>query len=217
MALITIERETNLNKVPISVDILHGMMFSKEAGAHKFIVTCTKDGEQVQLTGTVTAYVLLTNGHTQRLESGGTTPYTGIENGKAWATLHQACYAVPGRFQISIFVTDTHGVTTCVYAAVGVIQRSAMDNEYDPGDAVPTINDLEAWIAACQQATADAQDAASHAVRYTDTQTLTDAQKSVARNNISAASENDVADLQSTVSSVIIEDNDGLVLTKPEQ
>lgn len=160
MALITIERETNLNKVPISVDVLHGMMFSKEVGAHKFLVTCTKDGEQVQLTGTVTAYVLLTNGHTQRLESGGTTPYTGIENGKAWATLHQACYAVPGRFQISIFVTDTNGVTTCVYAAVGVIQRSATNNEYDPGDAVPTINDLEAWIAACQQATEDATAAA---------------------------------------------------------
>lgn len=185
--------------VPISFESLHGVVFSNENKGHKFVISCMRGGELLTLTGTVTARFMRAN-NTTILIAG--NDYTGIVDGKAVVTLPQDCYNVPGRFQMAVFLT-ADGVTSCIYACVGSVQRTQNGELIDSGEAVPSLEELLAQIDACEQATADAQEAASHAVRYTDTQTLTDDQKSVARNNISAASENDVADLKSALEDVI--------------
>lgn len=180
---------------PITVEPTNGVVFSNENKGHQFVISCIRGGELQTLTGTVTARFMRAN-NTTILIAGNN--YTGIVDGKAVVTLPQDCYNVPGRFQMTVFLT-ADGATSCIYACAGSVQRTQSGELIDSGEAVPSLNELLAQIDACEQATADAQEAASHAVRYTDTQTLTDDQKSVARNNISAASENDVADLKSAL------------------
>ena len=199
MAWLELNKTTNVNKVPISTDILHGTLFTKEQNAHKFIITCVKDDEEVALSGTATGYVMLSNGDTLQLLSTSTPAYAGIENGKAWVVLPQACYAVPGRFQLSVMNTTTDGAVTCVYAAVGMIRCASNGTIYDPGEAIPSAEQLALWIEQCRTATADANEAATKSVRYDSAQTLTDAQKTQARGNIEAASADDVSDLKSAI------------------
>lgn len=160
MSLILIERIANLNG-PIIPDTLNGVLNGSEIDAHKFIITATRDGAQVALTGTVTASFLRADGAEVVL--------TGeIENGAATVTLAQSCYAVPGRFDLTIFVT-ADGVKTGVYACTGGVRNTTSGTIVDPGQIVPSVDDIIAKQEELAQDVADASSAiasAQNAVSY---------------------------------------------------
>jgi hypothetical protein len=179
MANIVINKTAFLD-APITVDSLHGMTFTNESGAHQFVISAMQGGNPLALTGSVSARFMRANNTTILLTGS-------VTNGKAVITLHQDCYNVPGRFQLAIFNTVS-GTTTCIYAAIGTVQRTVAGELIDSGEAVPDISDLLAQIDACEQATAAANAAATKAVRYDSAQTLTETQKAQARANIDGAS-----------------------------
>ena len=104
---IDIKRTVSLD-APLAVEALHGVAFMAEHAAHKFTIACYQDGSHVSLTGSVTARFLQADGTTVDLPSQDFPDLTGIDaNGDAFVILHQLCYAVSGRFQLSIF--NVHG------------------------------------------------------------------------------------------------------------
>lgn len=160
MSLILIERIANLNG-PIIPDTLNGVLNGSEIDAHKFIITAMRDGATVALTGTVTASFLRADGAEVVL--------TGeIENGAATVTLAKSCYAVPGRFDLTIFVT-ADGVKTGVYACTGGVRNTTSGTIIDPGQIVPSVDDIIAKQEELAQDVADASSAiasAQNAVSY---------------------------------------------------
>lgn len=156
MASIVLNKTVSLN-APITVESLHGVTFTKEEHGHKFIIACTKNGEMLTLTGTVTARFLRAD-NTTILIAG--NDLTDIVDGKAVLTLPKDCYDVPGRFQMAVFLTEG-STSTCIYACVGSVQRSEEGTLIDSGEAVPSLDQLLAKIADCEQATVDARAAAS--------------------------------------------------------
>lgn len=175
---ITINRTTSLDGA-ILPEFMPGLLYMNENQAHKFVITCTRGGSAVTLTGGITGRFMRADGQTILLSGS-------ISSGKANLTLPQSCYIVPGRFTMAIFNVVGNAVTT-IYALTGNVARTQTDTLVDPGNTVPTIDNLLAEIDAMRQATADANAAATKAVRYDNTQSLTDANKTTARGNIDAA------------------------------
>ena len=177
MAII-INRTTSLDGM-ILPEAIPGLLYMNENQAHQFVISCTRGGSAVTLTGSVTGRFLRADGQTILLT--GT-----ITSGKAVLTLPQSCYVVPGRYTLAVFNTVS-STTTTIYAATGNVARTQTGVLVDPGNVVPDIDDLLAEIDAMREATADAEAAATKAVRYDEAQTLTEAQKITARGNIGGA------------------------------
>lgn len=103
-------------------------------------------------------------------------------------TLPQACFAVPGRVTLTIKLTDGTTITQALSVSA-VVVRTSTDEAVDPGEVIPDLAAIQAAAAEATAAAADARAAASSAVRYDAAQSLTDAQKTMARKNIGAADE----------------------------
>ena len=175
---ITIKRTTALDG-PVIPESLAGSLFTGEKLAHQFIISCTRDGAAISLSGSVTGRFMRADGQTILLTGS-------VSSGKGTLTLPQDCYNVNGRFVMALF-NVAGGATTTIYAATGNVLRTQGGTIIDSGSAVPNIDDLLAQIDAMEQATARANAAADKAVRYDAAQELTAAQQLTARNNISAA------------------------------
>lgn len=137
-----IKRVWNQNRMT-SIEDLQGMAFQAEAGGHTFEISGIDDqGNAVPLSGTVTGSFIRPDQATVALT--GTA-----EDGIVSVTLDEDCYAVAGRFGLTIFVTDADDQTVAVYAAVGTVSRSSTDEVAGsaPQDVVDLINAIEAAIA----------------------------------------------------------------------
>lgn len=146
MAIYTIRRGVDLD-APIVPEGLRGDLYVTENSAHRFIVTATRGGEPVALDGQVVATFIRADGGTEEITGG-------IDNGAAVVTLPQSCYAVPGRFALTIFNAGADGSTTAVYACVGNVINTTTDTIIDPGSVVPTMTDITAAYNAAQAAVA---------------------------------------------------------------
>lgn len=113
---------------------LQDLAFQGEAAAHTFVIGCkTASGSSVALSGTVTGVYLGCNNVTVPLD--GT-----IEDGKASLTLDSNCYALPGRFVLSIYVEEDNE-RNCVYCGIGYMFRTQSD-QIVPSEALPEVNEL---------------------------------------------------------------------------
>lgn len=166
----------------VEVENLRGTAFTEENGAHRFVISGQdQDGNPVPLTGGVMAKFLRADNWTVDVDGEIT------EDGEASLTLHRDCYLVPGRFSLVIYLTDSGaGVSAAIYACVGSVYRATSGQELDSGTTVPSLQELT-------DAYQGALGVLNHSVRYDQSQTLTDAQKTRALNNIGAAPAN-VAD-----------------------
>lgn len=70
--------------------------------------------------------------------------------------LPAACYAVPGRFSLVINAKLGDTINT-IYWACGTVARSSTDAIVDPGNVIPSLDDLLDQIAAMEEATAKAE------------------------------------------------------------
>lgn len=121
---------------------ISGVLFGGEDQAHKFIIS-NQDG--AAFSGTVSAKFL-------RYADNATVPLTGsIEAGKATVTLIENCYARPGRFKLTVYVT-ADGSTTAVYCCMGTVDRTDGSTTIDPSgeinlDVTDLINRINAATA----------------------------------------------------------------------
>lgn len=123
--------------------------------ADRFGVEVLRGGIQENLSG-VSCY-----GYFIR-PSGDTVTLTGTVNGnRAYVDLEAACYVYNGPFSLAIKLVGS-GVTGTLRIVDGIVRRTTTDTIVDPGSVVPDLATLLAQIAACEQATEDAQDAAAN-------------------------------------------------------
>lgn len=131
---IVLER-TWVRGAPVIIDDLRGTAFTGEAGAHTFrIAGQDADHTPATIAGVVTGKFLAPNGVT--------VPLTGSSSGGvASVTLTSDCYAVPGRFVLSVYLT-ADGVTVCIYCGVGSVYRTDSGQAAYPSAALPDISEL---------------------------------------------------------------------------
>ena len=108
-----IKRAWNKNKL-VKVEDLTGMTFQAESGGHTFEISGVDDtGAAVSLSGTVEGRFLRAD-NAEIIISGT------VSSGKVSVTLSAACYAIPGRFLLTVYVTSG-GQKVAVYAATGSV------------------------------------------------------------------------------------------------
>lgn len=136
-----IKRVWNQNRM-VNIEDLCGMAFQAESGGHTFEITGVDDtGAVVPLTGTVA-------GVFRRPDNADIALTGAASGGVASVTLTDDCYAVPGRFGLTIFVTSG-GQKTAVYAAIGTVASTnggAVAGD-TPQDVVDLINAIAAAVA----------------------------------------------------------------------
>ena len=130
----------------VKPDPLTGQTFTGESGAHTFRITGeTTGGATAAITGTIFGQFLRSDNVTVALT--GT-----LSSGVAAVTLTGECYAVPGRFIISIYSTEG-GVDMCIYCGIGNVFRTSSDQIAYPSASLPDLEALteqvQAAIASC--------------------------------------------------------------------
>ena len=127
-----IKRVWNQNRL-VNIEDLTGMVFQAEAGGHTFEISgIDDDGNPVALSGTV--YGVFRRPDNADIALTGST-----SDGVVSVTLSEDCYAVPGRFGLTIFVTS-NSQKVAVYACVGTVAVSSTGNV--AGDTPASVEDL---------------------------------------------------------------------------
>jgi len=136
----------------IKTEQLQTVLTTSNSNAHRIQAEVYKDGDAVNLRGTVTGTV-------QRAD-GTTVVVGGARDGNlAYILLPAAAYAIPGRVIITLKSTDGAYTTTLLYVGATVSQSSTGE-WIDPGHVVPDVEAVVAQTAAAQQAAQAANDAA---------------------------------------------------------
>ena len=136
-----IKRVWNQNRM-VNIEALSGMAFQVEDGGHTFEISGINDAEEaVELSGTVAGVFMRPDGADVALT--GTA-----SDGVVSVTLSDACYAVAGRFGLTIFVT-ADSKKTCVYACIGTVTQTSYGTVAGdtPQDVVDLINAINTAIA----------------------------------------------------------------------
>ena len=153
MILTTLEFTTDLRR-GTQMEVLHNAFMVGDQEAHRFVVALVNPdgGGTVSLTGAGVQGFFVRRGEDSTVVINGES-----DGNKAIVTLPAACYAVPGRFSFIMRVSmgDTvHSVLWCD----GVISRSRTDTLIDPGDVVPTLDELLGRISVLEAVTEAASD-----------------------------------------------------------
>lgn len=133
----------------------HALMLCGDNNAHTWRVIILDGGKPAQITGSITGYFVRADGNT--------VVVTGNLSGNiASVTLAQACYAIEGDLRAVMRLKI--GESTITLSALILHVRSEIsDSIIDPGDVIPSLDDLLAQIDACETATDAANDAADAA------------------------------------------------------
>ena len=136
-------------KKPMRVVELSGNLFSADNGGNLIGVEVLDGGQAASLSGSVYGYVIRADGATVLIE--GT-----LTGNRASVVLPASAYLVIGPVSIVIKVG-----TTTVGACVAQVYRTSTDTLVDPANVIPSISELLEAIDDCEQATSDANDAAT--------------------------------------------------------
>ena len=153
----------------VRVDLDHALL-RKHVGAilvtgdklgNRFGAEIFRDGQPVDVTGCgVTAYFMRPGEDAIVLN--------GTASGSvAYVDLAQACYSKASSFTLTIKISYG-GATTALRVIDGYILLTQTDDLVDPGEVVPTLDDIFAQIAAMETATERAQAATAEAIAAKD-------------------------------------------------
>ena len=136
--------------------LIRPALLTGDSQAHTFRIAVKRSGEYAALTGaSVSAYFVRADGVT--------VPITGsVEGSAAEVTLPEACYRVPGRFQLVVKLA-LDGAVSAVFWGDGAVAASDTDAILDEEGVIPSLDELLAQIAAAEAAAANASGAASAA------------------------------------------------------
>ena len=90
--------KTDLKQLP-KVEKMAGVMFTQDSRADRIGVNVTKEGEPVELQGSVIGYIVKPDGST-------ITTAGQKQGNKAWVDLPAAAYTTPGLVSVFVKVTD---------------------------------------------------------------------------------------------------------------
>lgn len=155
----TIKRTVDL-AAGVTLDRLDRLFAQDNKNAHTFEITVKRGSESVDLSGAnVKAYMILADESTVPIEG---EDHVQISGNVASVTLDEHCYAVVGRF--NLIINATIGDVRCaIYWADGTVSRTMTDTIVDPGNVIPSLDDLLDKIADVERATTDANAAAERA------------------------------------------------------
>lgn len=128
----------------VKIEDLSGQVFQNESGGHTFVIRGEdEDGNQIALSGSPAGVFLRPDNTDQALTCS-------ISDGMVYATLPAACYDVPGRAGITIYLTSG-GQKTALYAAMVSVGRTstgtvAPGTTADVVDLINRINEVVATI-----------------------------------------------------------------------
>lgn len=124
--------------------------FTGDKNAHRFHVKLMRNGCDIDVSGlTATGYMVRADKQTVAWEGE-------VDGCDIYLTMPAACYAVAGRFRLLLRVTLGDTVETALWVE-GAIRDSTTDVVVDPGEVVPSLDELLAQIAEMEAATAEAQ------------------------------------------------------------
>lgn len=134
----------------------NALMLTGDNLAHTWRVRVFDGGEAVALTGaTVTGYFVRTDGNTVAIQGS-------VEGSTAIVTLAQACYAFEGDLK-GVMRLTLGGKTVTLSVLTLMVRKVLTDAIIDPGNVIPSLEDLLAQIKAMETATAAANTAAGAA------------------------------------------------------
>lgn len=133
MAMIESWFQQDLKK-PVQVNMVKGNVFSGDSEGNLLGVTVTDNGEEVSLSGTVSASIIRADGTT--VAQSGT-----VVGNKCSVVLPSAAYAIPGSIIITLKLIQL-GVITTLLCVVGTVYRTSTDVAVDPGTIIPSIEQL---------------------------------------------------------------------------
>ena len=132
------------------------LMLTGDNLAHTWRVRVFDGGEAVALTGaTVTGYFVRTDGNTVAVQGS-------VEGSTAIVTLAQACYAFEGDLK-GVMRLTLGGKTVTLSVLTLMVRKVLTDAIIDPGNVIPSLEDLLAQIEAMETATTAANTAAGAA------------------------------------------------------
>lgn len=141
MAVNIIKRTWHQNQM-VRIEPLNGFAFQAESGGHTFQISGVDDsGNAVPISGTI-AGVFLRPDNTDVALTGSAS------GGVASVTLKAECYAVPGRFLLTVYATSGSNKGT-IYAAMGTVSRtsSGVVSPAAASDVVDLVNRINAATA----------------------------------------------------------------------
>ena len=147
-------------KVDVDAEIfmtqLKTLYAAGDKNAHTFKLMLCRKGAPLDIEGAgVIGYFIRSDGSTVLLNGE-------VDQNVVTLTLNESCYAVIGQYNLIIKVT-IDDERKAVFWGNGYITRSQTDKIIDPGDVVPSLEELLAQIAAVEAAVKDARAAASAA------------------------------------------------------
>ena len=141
MAVNIIKRTWHQNQM-VKIEPLNGFAFQAESGGHTFQISGVDDsGNAVPISGTI-AGVFLRPDNTDVALTGSAS------GGVASVTLKAECYAVPGRFLLTVYATSGSNKGT-IYAAMGTVSRTSSGavSPAAASDVVDLVNRINAATA----------------------------------------------------------------------
>jgi hypothetical protein len=161
-------REVDLNK-PLLRTNTGVLLAAGDKSANRFGAILHRDGEPVDMAGqavTVTGYFVRPDGYTVVCE--------GVQDGNmVYVDLPASCYAQSGAFSLAIKVRSAD-ISQTVRVIDGVIRLTHTDKIVDPGEVVPSLDDLLGCVAQVQKL-ADSTATPIVAEASGDVATITDA------------------------------------------
>lgn len=128
----------------------NALMLTGDNLAHTWRVRVFDGGRAVALTGaTVTGYFVRTDGNTVAVQGS-------VEGSTAIVTLAQACYAFEGDLK-GVMRLTLGGKTVTLSVLTLMVRKVLTDAIIDPGNVIPSLEDLLAQIEAMETATAAEQ------------------------------------------------------------
>ena len=150
--------------------------------ANRFGVRIFRNGEAVNIgSGTCQGFFMRPDGTNLQIQG---STYTGVDGNLAWVQLPQDAYAFQGQFCLAIKLIGG-GITGTMRIIDGMVDNTGTTGAVSPTSTVPTSQEI---IAAYNNAVA----VIDNSVRHDIDQSLTAAQKTRARTNIEAASQEDL-------------------------
>lgn len=127
-----------------------------DKNANRFGAVLNRAGEPVNLTGcSVMGYFIRPNSETVACQ--------GVQEGSmVYVDLPAACYTEEGTFSLAVKVSSTE-ITQTVRVIDGCIRLTQTDTVVDPGEVVPSLDELLAHIAEMETVVAEAESIAAEA------------------------------------------------------
>ena len=167
----------------IQRSFLNNTIGSGDKKANRFGVRLFRNGAPVSAEScTVTGIFMAPDGTRYVISETSYTGSTGKEGNKAWVQLPEICYAVTGQFCLAIKLTGG-GVDGTMRIIDGTVSETGEAGAVVPTSTIPTTEEI---IAAYEEAV----DVIGGSVRFDTEQSLTDAEKATALENIGAIASN---------------------------